>query len=702
MASRPEKIEQTDAGKVRAPPLSADFDYEPTLGFCIIDADGRVVTCNDYFLQIYGWSREEARPGSTVRELLEIRTRRAGFPDNPRKLVAKLMKLMQSGQSAKRTIVLPEGRIVSIANEPMPGGGWISTHEDITEKKHTEQDLLEARAFLNSVIDNIPICIFVDDPDEIRLRLINRAGVEVLGVPRERAIGKNAYDFLPKDQAEFVTARDREVLRSGGVMELGEHWMQGKNGPRLMSLKKVAVPGSNGKPQYLLTMSEDVTDRRNAEERIAHLAHHDALTDLPNRAAFTERLKYIHEHAARSSLSFGLLYLDLDHFKEVNDLFGHATGDELLRQAAQRLQTVLEGSFLARLGGDEFMVIVPEGEQPATAAALADRLMGAIEQEFEIDGNRVRVGLSIGVAIYPTDGEDDTALLANADAALYRAKVEGRGIIRFFEADMDKQLRERRMLRNDLRLAFDRGQLELHYQPQARMDGEVTGFEALVRWHHPEKGMIPPGVFIPIAEENGLIIHLGAWILREACQQAASWPKPLQIAVNLSPVQFRHGDLPQLVHETLLETGLAPERLELEITEGVLISDFSRAVSILRRLKALGVHVAMDDFGTGYSSLVYLQSFPFDKIKIDRAFISNLERNQQSAAIVRAVIGLGRGLQLPVIAEGVETAEQLSFLSREACDQVQGYFVGRPEPIDHYAEIVGRAAPPPAKLAKGA
>jgi EAL domain-containing protein (putative c-di-GMP-specific phosphodiesterase class I) len=298
--------------------------------------------------------------------------------------------------------------------------------------------------------------------------------------------------------------------------------------------------------------------------------------------------------------------------------------------------------------------------------------------------------LSIGVAIFPTDGNAAATILANADAALYRAKAEGRGTIRFFEADMDERLRERRALQHDLRSAIERGQLSLHYQPQVRMDGTPIGFEALVRWNHPVHGTVAPGSFIPLAEESGTIIPIGQWILREACREAASWPRPLQIAVNLSPVQFQHGDLPGVVHSVLLETGLAAGRLELEITEGVLIGDFSRAVSILRRLKALGVRIAMDDFGTGYSSLSYLQSFPFDKIKIDQAFIANLDRNVQSTAIIRAVIGLGHGLSLPVSAEGVETQEQMSFLVRESCDEVQGFLFGRPQPIDAYAELVGR------------
>ena len=281
-------------------------------------------------------------------------------------------------------------------------------------------------------------------------------------------------------------------------------------------------------------------------------------------------------------------------------------------------------------------------------------------------------------------------LIGNADAALYRAKAQGRGTICFFEAGMDKRLRERRAIQQELRAAVPRGELVLHYQPQAKIGGKIIGFEALVRWKHPTRGLISAGTFVPIAEESGLILPIGEWVLREACREAASWPQPLQVAVNLSPAQFHHGDLPGLVHSILLETGLSAGRLELEITEGVLIGDFSRATSILRRLKALGVRIAMDDFGTGYSSLSYLHAFPFDKIKIDRAFIANLDSNPQSAAIVRAVIALGRGLDLPVVAEGVETEAQLAFLSREACSEIQGYLIGRPQPIEMYAELIGR------------
>jgi EAL domain-containing protein (putative c-di-GMP-specific phosphodiesterase class I) len=298
--------------------------------------------------------------------------------------------------------------------------------------------------------------------------------------------------------------------------------------------------------------------------------------------------------------------------------------------------------------------------------------------------------MSIGVAIYPTDGTDAKILMINADAALYRAKAETRGMAMFFEPEMSARLHERYALQEDLRSAIDRGELLLHYQPQVKMSGETIGFEALARWQCPKRGMVPPGTFIPIAEESSLIISVGEWVLREACREAASWPRPLTIAVNISPIQFRHGDLPRLIHSILLETGLAPARLELEITESVMINDFSRAVSILNQLKSLGVKIAMDDFGTGYSSLSYLQSFRCDKIKIDRVFICDLEDNYHSRSIVRAVIGLGQSLDLPILAEGVETEAQQTFLVKEGCDEVQGYLTGRPLPIADYAGVVGR------------
>jgi diguanylate cyclase (GGDEF)-like protein len=463
-------------------------------------------------------------------------------------------------------------------------------------------------------------------------------------------------------------------------------------GVRIVTTARRPVLDEDGRARYLLSIIQDVTERRQAEARIAHLACHDDLTDLPNRAAFNERFTHTLGQAAKANDSFAVMSIDLDRLKEINDVFGHSVGDALLRALSQRLCAAVDGAFLARLSGDEFALLVTSGLQPTSAAQLADRIIAAGAGEFDIEQRKLSIGISVGIAVYPNDGSDAAALLGNADAALYRAKTAGGACYRFFEADMDRRLRERRALAHDLRSALDRGEIATYYQPQARITGEIIGFEALVRWLHATRGMIPPNEFIPAAEDNGLILDLGEWVLRAACREAASWPQPLHVAVNLSPVQFRHGDLPGLVHSVLLETGLTPNRLELEITEGVLIDDLPRALSILRRLKLLGVRIAMDDFGTGYSSLSNLQAFPFDKIKIDRSFISNLESSPQSAAIVRAVIALGRGLAMPVVAEGVETKQQLEFLGREACAEVQGYLIGKPLPIGAYADTVGRRA----------
>ncbi len=443
-----------------------------------------------------------------------------------------------------------------------------------------------------------------------------------------------------------------------------------------------------------VTTVEDITEQKRAEKRIAHIAHHDPLTDLHNRAAFSDYLATTIDEAVRAAGTFAILCLDLDRFKEVNDLYGHLVGDALLREVARRLQAVAEGAFLARVGGDEFIVITVGDAQAAAVGQLAQQLRTALSGDIEIAGRQLRVGLSIGIASCPVDGTDPATLLANADVALYRAKAEGRDTIRFFEPDMAAQLRDRRELQHDLQSALANHELRLDFQPLARIDGAIVGFEALVRWHHPSRGVVAPGIFIPLTEENGLIVAMGEWILGAACREAASWPNQLQISVNLSPVQFRNDDIVRLVHQTLIETGLDAGRLELEITEGVLIDDFSRAVSILRRLKSLGVRIALDDFGTGYSSMSYLQAFPFDMIKIDRSFISNLERSAQSKALLRGVIGLARGLELPVTAEGVETQAQLDVLTRAGCDLVQGFLIGRPGSIDGYAAVVGRPASP--------
>jgi diguanylate cyclase (GGDEF)-like protein/PAS domain S-box-containing protein len=555
------------------------------------------------------------------------------------------------------------------------------------EARQAHADLQLREESFRLLFDANPIPMWAYDRESLKFLAVNDAALSHYGYSRERFLAMSILDIRPREDWDAVRlAASRPV----GIRSEGRPARHLKADGTLIEVtiysRQLRYKGRDAS----LIAVVDVTERKAAQARIAHLAYHDPLTDLPNRAAFNAHLAAAFDAAESAATELAVLCLDLDRFKEINDVFGQGIADALLCRVAERLSAAAQGSLVARLGGDEFVLVMSEEPQPTGALALADRVLAAMADEFEIEGRRIVAGLSIGIALCPQDGADPESILANAGAALDRAKADGGGAVRFFEAEMDRELREKRALQHDLRLAVARGELLLHYQPQARIGGEIVGFEALARWCHPARGLVASGLFIPLAEENGSIVPMGEWILREACREAASWPRPLQLAVNLSPVQFLQGDLAGMVHAALLETGLAPARLELEITEGIFIRDCERALAILRRLKTLGVRIAMDDFGTGYSSLSYLQRFPFDKIKIDRVFVSNIEQSAQSAAIIRAVIGLGRGLHLPVTAEGVETAEQLTFLTCEACDEVQGYLIGRPGPIGDYAAVVGR------------
>lgn len=562
---------------------------------------------------------------------------------------------------------------------------------------HSQQTETRTKNFLDAVIEHIPNPIAVKavpasfaNATCLSLTLVNKAYEEFSGLSRAELIGKTAYNLDSAEAIDIVTS-DSEALKTNAPIVVQEYSLArvGK-ASRIVTIKKVAIRDNEGVAQYVLTVLDDVTEQRRSQQLIAHMAHHDTLTDLPNRAAFNKQFAAAFAMSATHGTCFTILSIDLNRFKEANDTYGHATGDKLLQMAALRLRATAAGSFVARVGGDEFTIIVIDGAAHHVAAALAERLLSVFVDHFDIDGNRIQLGLSIGGAVYPVDGTDAKTLMSNADTALYQAKSEQRASARFFQPEMAVRQQKHHEMQQDLRAAITNGALRLHYQPQCRLTGEVVGMEALARWTCPQRGMVSPATFIPIAEKCGLITLLGEWALREACQEAASWPLPLKIAVNVSPLQFRQDDFASLVHSVLLETGLAPSRLELEITEGVLINDFPRAVSILRRLKTLGVQIALDDFGKGYSSLSYLHSFAFDKIKIDKEFVSDLQQNRHSMAIARAVIGLGHSLGIPVLAEGVETKRQHSLLAHEGCDQVQGYFIGRPLPIREYNCLVGR------------
>lgn len=655
--------------------------------------DGRYIFANRAFERFSRFSRDRII-GKRAEEIFRPTTA-ASIEEADRRALASADGQFRNELKVERgdeTRVLSSVRVVARNQNNQPEF-LIALFEDVTDRRSLSEELESTKRFLELVVDNIPVALIVEQVKDGSYLLANRSAETILNRKREDATGLTAADIFNPKEAKLIIARDEAAIKKRGLIT-EEHPISTKDGLRLFLTRRATVLDDSGEPQYLIKTHEDVTDRRQTESRMAHMAYHDGLTDLPNRAAFLQALTQMIEACEGTGEEFAVLCCDLDGLKEVNDVFGHALGDKLLVEVARRFQDAARGGVTARLSGDEFGLII-DGKQPEAGMALAQQLIDALAQEFLIDGRAVRAGVTTGISVFPHNGADGASLLANAGAALFRAKQKSRGTISLYQPEMDQQIRDRRVLHQDLSKAIKNGELSLAFQPQgiagkSVADSEIIGFEALARWAHPVRGQVSPAEFIPIAEESGLIVEMGEWILRQVCREAASWPNPLQVAVNLSPAQFMHGDVVGLVHSILLETGLAPGRLELEITEGVLIEDFDRGLALLRRLKALGVRISMDDFGSGYSSLSYLQAFPFDKIKIDRAFIVNLGRNPQSAAIVRAVIDLGHGLDMSIIAEGVETIDQLAFLAKEGCDGVQGYLLGKPLPIGRYAGLIGR------------
>ncbi|BAQ44217.1 MULTISPECIES: bifunctional diguanylate cyclase/phosphodiesterase [Methylobacterium] len=529
------------------------------------------------------------------------------------------------------------------------------------------------RGLANAAVEGLVVC------DGDRIVTVNDSFADLVGVPPDALTGQPLSAILGEAADPLRPGTDEDV-------EVPEAQLRRADGTLVPVEVIRRVIDFAGRPHAAMAV-RDLRARKRAEARIAYLAHHDALTGAPNRASFNDRLVQEIALAQAAGRPLAVLCADLDRFKEVNDLFGHAAGDALLRSVCAAIAGVLApGQMLARLGGDEFAVLAPNLDA-AGAEALGEAILAALRQAETGPAGAIAAA-SLGLAVYPHDGDDAETLMVQADTALYRAKQEGRGRLRFYEARMGVQVRERRQIEHDLRHAVERGELRVVYQPQTRIDsGEAVGFEALLRWHHPERGTVPPNLFIPIAEETGSILAIGEWVLRETCREAASWDKPLRIAVNVSAVQLHAPGFAELVHEILFATGLSPARLELEITETALIRDLPRALTTLRRIKALGVRIAMDDFGTGYSSLSNLRAFPFDKIKIDASFTRSVDSSEQAATIVRTVLGLGRGLGLPVLAEGVETSAELAFLGAEACQEAQGYLIGRPGPIGGFQHL---------------
>ena len=647
-------------------------------GLAILDADDRYVLWNKRYAELYTDSVDAIAPGMSFEEVLRFGLARGQYPEaegcEEEWLRERLGRHSQPHCAHEQR--LSGDRWIRIEERRTADGGSIGIRVDITDLKRRE-------ASFRLLFEENPLPMWVVDINTFELLAVNAATCRHYGYSREQLLTMTVEDLRIPEERQVLHDEFRQNRGTQTGQETRRHVTADG---RVIEVAIEARPLRYDGRDAAVAVAFDMTDRKRAEQRILHMARHDVLTDLPNRSALETHFVEI---LARGT-SFAVLCIDLDRFKQINDLFGHSMGDAALREVSRRLVAAAQGAFIARVGGDEFVAVTDQAPLPAGAELLATRLRDALESEILIDGHSLDLDLSIGIAVYPRDGDDARSLFANADAALYRAKQEGRGAIRFFTAAMDRQLRERRALERDLKSAIANAELFLEYQPQRHRNGEIIGFEALVRWKHPQHGVIPPAEFIAIAEESDLIVDIGDWVLREACSRAASWDDHLQIAVNVSAIQFRRGDLQHSVAAALEESGISPERLELEITEGVLIENVARATQVLNGLKKLGVRIALDDFGTGYSSLSYLQSFPLDRIKIDQSFVASLGRAERSLAIVRAVIGLAHGLGLPALAEGVETNDQMEILIEEGCDEMQGFLIGRPRPVEAYANLLNR------------
>ena len=663
-------------------------------GLCMFDAKNRLVVWNQRYIDMYRIDPTRVWRGCTIGDLLEARIAAGSLPLDAERYEIDLYAAVKQGKTFTMTVEVGDGRIIRVINQPMESGGWVATHEDVTEYKIAKRELEQTRSFLDTIIENVPSPIIVKGAQDLRYLLINRAAEQYLGIDRTTMLGKRAIDVMPAATAGQIEEQDRRLIAAGTIIFRDEHAVATPgNGTRIVTTTRIPVNGNDGKPQYLISVVRDLTDRKRNEQRIAHMAHHDPLTELPNRAAFTECIDATIDLAARSGESFAVLCLDLDRFKSVNDVFGHSAGDTLLREVVApagggvrgRLPRPRRRRRVHRHHADRRAARNCRAARRALLCGARHRYRGRRQSDARrLDHRRRHIPAGRrrrGHAARQCRRRAVPRQIGSARLGALLRAVDGQAAARAARAATGPAQRGRaRGTRSALPAAG----------PYRRRDHRLRGAGALAS--SALRAGARPSTFIPLAEETGIIVALGEWVLRSACREAASWPKPLRVAVNLSPVQFQRGDLAKLVHEILLETGLSPSRLELEITEGVLIGDFSGAVATLRRLKNLGVRIAMDDFGTGYSSLSYLQSFPFDKIKIDQSFVANLAHSRQAVTIIRAVIALGRGLDLPVVAEGVETQEQLTFLAGEQCSEIQGYFVGRPLPIEEYADVVGRTA----------
>ena len=651
-------------------------------GICMFGPDRRLVLANDLYSTMYGLDPAQIRPGTALPQILAARVAAGCCPKDTQKYVTGRINEAFLPDPGYLIDELKDGRTFAVSRRTMPNGGSVAVHQDITAHLHAEKQLEEAKQFLNSIIENIPIAVVVKDVTTRKFVLVNRAFEAMLKVSRNEVLGKTVFDIYRTKDAERIDASDSEALAGEFGARANDYEVEMPDGEsRVLATNRLVVRDSQGLARHLIVVIDDITERKKSEQRIAFMAHHDVLTGLPNRLAIMEKIEEEVARHRRRGDSFAVLLLDLDRFKHVNDTLGHAVGDALLRETAVRLKGSLrETDVLARLGGDEFAIVQDrENGQRNSTFTLADRIIDIISKPFNIDGNEVNIATSIGVALAPEHATTSDSLMKMADLALYRAKSDGRNRYRVFDPEMSMAASARHELESELRRAIQKEELELHYQPIVDTKTlSVCGAEALIRWRHPTKGMILPDQFIPLAEETGMITQIGEWLLQTACTEAAGWPDGIKIAVNLSAVQFRKNNLIDVVICALAQSGLPPERLELEITETALIESATECLPVLRQFKNLGIAIALDDFGTGYSSLSQLMMFPFDKIKVDRSFTQNLTKRTECAAIIAATLTLARSLDIATTAEGVETVEQYRLLRLAGVTSLQGYLFQQP------------------------
>ncbi|MCP4619681.1 MAG: EAL domain-containing protein [Bradyrhizobium sp.] len=652
-----------------------------TQGLVLYDGNERLVLCNQRFIDMFGLSSDIVKPGAHARDVMHHRVRTGSFEGDADEFYDNIQCSIANGEVTTTVASSTDGRWFQIVNQPLSQGGWVATIEEITERQRLEQERDRNYTFLSQILDHIPSQITVKDARDRRYLLANRVAEEQFGVPREQIIGKTASDLFPQHSIDVINADDDKTLQSGGLFKDEHTWDSQVLGKRYITSTRIGIRDSAGDVRYLVNVVNDVTERRHADEKIAHLAHYDPLTDLPNRVLFREQMERELQKVSRGE-QFALLYIDVDEFKGINDSLGHHVGDELLKAVAGRIKgCIRENDLIARLGGDEFAVIQTGVKGVNDVLDFVTRVRAALRQPFQCLGHHLSSDASIGIVLAPQDGTDTDQLIKNADLAMYGAKADGRRTYRFFEPAMDASAKARLALEQDLRHALTNGGLEIHYQPLVDLRTDrVTGCEALVRWRHPERGMISPAAFIPVAEDTGLIVELGEWVLRTACAEAANWPEHVRLAVNVSPVQLREPTLALKIASALAASGLPANRLEIEITEAVLIGDDATALTILHELRAIGVRIALDDFGTGYSSLSYLKRFPFDKIKIDRCFITDIAEADGSSVIVQAVVNIAASCNMTTVAEGVETPQQKELLRALGCTQMQGFLFSGARP----------------------